>query len=62
MTSSADAKIARVVGALRSGYMDEVAREHLAGELEQARTIIRESVPKIVSAEVRMALVGGLET
>ena len=58
MTSSADAKIARVVGALRSGYMDEVAREHLAGQLEEARALIRENAPKIQSVEVRLALVG----
>lgn len=58
MTNSADAKIARVVGALRSGYMDEVAREHLAGQLEEARALIRENAPKIQSPEVRFALVG----
>ena len=57
--TSADAMIAGVVGALRAGYMDEVAREHLAGELEQARAIIRKNAPKVVSPEVRRALVGG---
>jgi hypothetical protein len=58
MISSADAKIAGVVAVLRSGYMDEVAREHLAGQLEEARALIRENAPKIQSAEVRLALVG----
>jgi hypothetical protein len=38
--------------------MDEVAREHLAGQLEEARALIRENAPKIQSPEVRFALVG----
>lgn len=54
---SADAKIALVVGWLRfEGHLTSESREHLAGVLEEARTIIRENCSKIPSVEVRKAL------
>ena len=58
MSVSADTKIAHVVAALRSGYMDEVAREHLAGLLEEARATIRENAPMVKNQDARKALVG----
>lgn len=56
--ASADTLIAHVAAALRMGYIDEVAREHQAGLLEQARAIIREIAPTIPSSENRRRLVG----
>ena len=59
--TNADSLIANVVSRLRTGYADEIAREHMAGQLEQARALIRENVPRAPEV-VRLALVGRNDT
>lgn len=55
---NAETLLCTVIARLRSGFMDEIAREHAAGQLEEVRATIRECVPRILSPDVREALVG----
>lgn len=55
--TTAETLIATVISRLRTGYADEIAREHMAGQLEQARAMIREHTLR-APLVVRQALVG----
>ena len=57
-TISADTKIATVIGLLNTGYVGEQQRAECVALLMEARAEITRQLPKILSREVRTALIG----